>query len=450
MQIKDLTVGGIGKSLFFLSMPIISASFIQMTYNLIDMFWIGHYSAIAVAAIGAAAFYAWMSSALSLITKVGVEVCVSQSVGSNDRVLAHSFANIGVIVTLVFGALFASSLWFLAPEAMGFFGVDEVVRDEGAKYLRWIAPGFLFGFANQLFSGLYNAIGNSKPPFRINALGLITNIVLDPIFIYGWGFVPEMGLKGAALATSISQGVVFSLFAYRFFSSRSPIGPLSLFTSFVNRRALKLIYTGLPVGAQNLIFCIISMFVAQFAASFGSVGIAAYGVGAQIEAITWMSANGFATALCAFVGQNYGAGKYERIHRGYRFTLSVAILMTSLVAIAFASSGEFIFSFFVDDIETAMEGGRYLRINSFAQIFMALEIVSAGAFNGLGRTSLPASVSLIFNSLRIPIAYFLANTMGMGVDGVWWSIAISPLMKGSLLTILYLRHTSKIIKSNLE
>ncbi|MGL4993689.1 MAG: MATE family efflux transporter [Bacteroidales bacterium] len=450
MQIKDLTVGGIGKSLFFLSMPIISASFIQMTYNLIDMFWIGHYSAIAVAAIGAAAFYAWMSSGLSLITKVGVEVCVSQSIGRGDRAQAHSYANLGIILAMLFGLLFALILWVFAPEAIAFFGVDDIVRDEGASYLRWISPGFLFTFANQLFSGLYNAIGNSKPPFRINALGLITNIVLDPLFIYGWGIVPEMGLKGAAFATSISQGLVFILFAFRFFSVRSPIAPLSLFTSFINKRAFKLIKTGFPVGAQNLIFCVISMFVAQFAASFGSVGIAAYGVGAQIEAITWMSANGFATALCSFVGQNYGAGQFHRIHRGYIFTLTVAIIMTSIVAISFATAGEFIFGFFVDDPMTAMEGGKYLRINSFAQIFMALEIVSAGAFNGLGRTSLPASVSLTFNSLRIPIAYLLANSFGLGVDGVWWSIAISPVLKGSLLTILYLRYTSKIVKSSLH
>lgn len=449
MKINDLTVGSISRTLFALSIPIISASFIQMTYNLIDMFWIGHYSVVAVAAIGAAAFYGWMSSALSMIAKVGAEVNVSQALGRGDQSEAHRSAGEGISWALLLGTLFALLLSFLAPQAIGFFGVDAQVQAEGATYLRWVAPGFLFTFGNQLFSGLYNATGNSKPTFRINALGLVTNIALDPLFIYGWGPIPEMGLQGAALATSLSQGVVFLLFAYRFFSHHSPLTPLRIQLPIFTKRAYQLVYVGLPVGAQNLLFCLISMFVAQFAASYGNAGIAAYGVGAQIEAVTWMSAAGFSTALCAFVGQNYGARRYDRIHRGYRFTLGVAISLTTLVALAFAFAGEFLFGFFVDDAATAVAGGNYLRINSVAQIFMALEIVSAGAFNGLGRTSIPAYVSILFNTTRIPLAYLLANRFGMGIEGIWWSIAITPILKGSLLTVWYLRHTSRMIKEGL-
>ncbi|MGL5785869.1 MAG: MATE family efflux transporter [Bacteroidales bacterium] len=446
MQVKDLTTGSIARNLISLSVPIISASFVQMTYNMIDMFWIGHYSVTAVAAIGAAAFFSWMSNAFSYITKVGVEVTVSQALGEGDKSKAVDYARYGYTWSLIIGTLFAIFMMLFSRQAIGFFGLEESVEAEGAMFLRWIAPGFLLTFLNQVFSGIYNASGNSKPPFRINAVGLIANIILDPIFIYGWGPVPELGLKGAAIATTLSQLFVFSMFAARFFSAkRSPVQKMQFINPFKDPNSFRLLRIGAPVGAQNLLFCFISMFVAQLAASFGKEGIAAYGVGAQFEAVTWMSAGGFSTALCAFVGQNYGAHRFDRIKKAFAYTTRVAGVIGIVVSIAFLLAGDQLFSLFVSDPYTAHVGGGYLRIIALSQLFMILEIVSSGAFNGLGKTIPPSIVNITFNLMRIPLAYLFVYHLNWGITGVWWSISLSSVCKGIILYIWYFRYASRKI-----
>lgn len=450
MKYKDLTTGGIAANLIALSVPIISASFIQMTYNLIDMFWIGHFSAEAIAAIGAAAFFAWMSSALSLITKVGAEVTVSQSLGEGNKSKACKQALFGFSWSVYIGLTFALLLLFFAPQAIAFFGLDEKVSEEAIVYLRWISPGFLLTFINQLFSGIYNASGNSTPPFKINAFGLIVNIILDPLLIYGLGPIPSLGLKGAAIATSLAQLVVFWVFAYRFFSNkRSPIGKLTLVNPFKDVMGFNLLRVGLPVGAQNLFFCFISMFIAQLAATFGKEGIAAYGVGAQFEAINWMSAGGFSTALCAFVGQNFGAHRYDRIKKAFAYTTRVAGMIGLFVSIGFFLFGNELFSLFVADAQTALVGGGYLKVIAISQLFMILEIVSTGAFNGLGRTIPPAIVNISFNIARIPLAYLFVYTFGMGITGIWWSISLTTVIKGVLLYIWYSRYASQKVREGI-
>lgn len=450
MQVKDLTTGSIARNLISLSLPIISASFVQMTYNMIDMFWIGHYSATAVAAIGAAAFFSWMSNAFSYITKVGVEVTVSQALGEGNKQKAIDFARYGYTWSIIIGTLFATFMMLFSRQAIGFFGLEENVQAEGAMFLRWIAPGFLLTFLNQVFSGIYNASGNSKPPFRINAVGLIANIILDPIFIYGYGPVPEMGLKGAAIATTLSQAFVFLMFAWRFFSARrSPVNKLEFVNPFKDRGSFRLLRIGTPVGAQNLLFCFISMFVAQLAATFGKEGIAAYGVGAQFEAIAWMSAGGFSTALCAFVGQNFGAHRFDRIKKAFAYTTRVAGSIGIVVSIAFLVGAEQLFSLFVSDQYTAEVGAGYLRIIAISQLFMILEIVSSGAFNGLGKTIPPSLVNITFNALRIPLAYLFVYTLGWGIQGVWWSISLTSVCKGIILYTWYSRYSSRKIAEGL-
>ncbi|MGL5318678.1 MAG: MATE family efflux transporter [Bacteroidales bacterium] len=450
MQVKDLTTGNIAQSLISLSLPIISASFVQMTYNMIDMFWIGHYSVTAVAAIGAAAFFSWMSNAFSFITKVGVEVTVSQALGEGDKSKAKDYARYGFAWSLIIGTLFAIFIMLFSRQAIGFFGLEEEVQLEGAMYLRWVAPGFLLTFLNQLFSGIYNASGNSKPPFRINAVGLIANILLDPLLIYGYGPFPELGLKGAAIATTLSQTFVFGMFAWRFFSAhRSPVDKLVFTNPFKEPESFRLLRIGAPVGAQNLLFCFISMFVAQLAATFGKEGLAAYGVGAQFEAITWMSAGGFSTALCAFVGQNYGALRYDRIKKAYSYTIRVAGVIGILVTILFLTAGDQLFSLFVSDEYTAHLGGGYLRIIALSQFFMILEIVSSGAFNGLGKTIPPSVVNISFNLLRIPFAYIFTYHFGIGIEGVWWSITLTSVCKGIILYVWYSRYSTRKIAEGL-
>ena len=158
--------------------------------------------------------------------------------------------------------------------------------------------------------------------------------------------------------------------------------------------------------------------------------------GGQIEGITWNTSTGFSTALGSFVAQNFAASKMNRGNRAFRYTLMMMGALGIVVTLIFVLYGEEIFSLFVPEREAYIAGGEYLLIIGFSQLFMMLEITTQGMFNGIGRTTPPAIISIVFNTLRIPIAMILGNRMG--VTGVWWAISLTSIFKGIILLSWYL------------
>lgn len=150
-----------------------------------------------------------------------------------------------------------------------------------------------------------------------------------------------------------------------------------------------------------------------------------------------MTAAGFSTALAAFTGQNYGAGNYQRIRQGYWLTLRIAGGIGLFAGILFFIFNREIFSLFVTETAAIDAGGEYLRILALSQLFMVTESVTAGAFNGTGHTAPPALSGILLTGIRIPMAYFLTTFPTLGLTGIWWSISISSILKGTLLPLWF-------------
>ncbi|MDR2413665.1 MAG: MATE family efflux transporter [Odoribacteraceae bacterium] len=436
-EINDLTRGGVGKSVWSMAIPLITASFIQMAYSLTDMFWVGRLGSESVAAVGAAAFFLWLCNSLSMICKVGVEVAVSQSLGARQPLRARVYANQAALLASILAFLYAAFIWLMADHLISLFHLETSISGRSATYLRTTVPGLFFLFHNNVFSGIYNGQGNSKTPFKILSAGFICNIIFDPLFIYGAGVIPPLGVTGAALATVLSQCVVFVIFAYNLYYKRSPLGKLRLVGRLRRRFTARVATLGFPVSLQNGLFALFSLALATLAARWGHVGLAVQSIGAQVEALTWMTAAGFSTALAAFVGQNFGARDFERIRRGYRYTLKLAGSVSLVATIAFFFFGRPIFSLFVREPGTVEAGNDYLRILALSQIFSAFESVTAGAFNGLGRTIPPAITGIFLTGARVPLAYYLITLPFLGLNGVWWSITLSSILKGAVLMTWY-------------
>ncbi|WP_199898520.1 MATE family efflux transporter [Prolixibacter bellariivorans] len=199
-QSTDLTYGHIPQQIIKLSVPIMGTSFIQMAYSMIDMIWLGRVGSDAVAAVGAATFFTWLGISLMLITRTGAEVGVSQSLGSGDNKRAISFAQQSLTGALVLAILYGILTYIFAPGLIGFFKLTNTdVNHNAVSYLRIISAGSLLYYSNPTFSGVFNGAGNSKLPFRINSIGLMLNIVADPLLIFGVGPIPQMGSDGAAM-----------------------------------------------------------------------------------------------------------------------------------------------------------------------------------------------------------------------------------------------------------
>jgi Na+-driven multidrug efflux pump len=196
---------------------------------------------------------------------------------------------------------------------------------------------------------------------------------------------------------------------------------------------------------MNIFFSLINMNLVRIASIHGGhLGVTSQTTGGQIEGITWNTTQGFATALGSFVAQNYSANKMERAKKALTFTLKTMLSFGVLVSIAFMIFGNNIFSIFIPEREAYLAGGDYLFILGISQVFMMLELTTQGMFNGIGRTSPPAIISIVFNAIRIPFAMFLAARVG--VTGVWWAITITTLFKGTILTMWYYLVQRKIMR----
>ncbi len=438
MQKVDLLHGRILPSLAKLAFPIMATQLIQMAYNLTDMIWIGRVGSGAVAAVGASGMYLWLANGLATIPRLGGQVKVAHALGSGDteRAAAYAAASFRLGAVLA-GACTTVYLIFYKPLTAFFHLNDPAVVRDAECYLLVVALGLLFSFFNQIFTGLFTCMGASTVTFRSTAAGLAANIVLDPLFIFGLGPLPALGVAGAAIATVLAQGVVFLLFLLAARREGALFPHLQLRRRRSRADYADILRIGLPVSVQSIFFSSLSMIIARLIAGWGDAAVAVQKVGSQIESISWMTADGFASAVNAFVAQNYGAKQPARIRRG---TAGAAALMagwgllTGALLVIFPQA---LFRVFIQEEAVLPMGVDYLRILGYSQLFMCMEITCTGAFQGLGRPMVPTVVSVIFNTARIPMALILSAT-ALSLNGVWWAITLSSILKGLIIPVWFL------------
>lgn len=432
---KDLTTGSIRKGIWGMSIPLIASSFIQMAYNLTDMIWLGHLGSECVAAVGVAGFFTWLCNSLSFIGKAGSEVTISQSLGGRKKNRARIYANQAAMLSFILAIIYAATVFTAAPLLTSFFHLEDYIADMAVEYMRIVSFGIFFTFNNNTFTGIYNGQGDSKTPLKIVSIGLVLNMILDPLLIYA----ADMGTAGAGIATTVSQMVVFIIFIFKIYVKQSPLGHLRFFVRPRKTFMWRVASLGLPVSMQSALFAIISMVLGSLAATFGYVGLSVQSIGAQIEAITWMTGAGFSTALASFVGQNYGAKNYDRIQQGYRFTMKLAMSISSVATVLFIFFGRQLFRIFVTDAPTLDAGRDYMIILAVSQVFVSLESVTTGVFNGCGRTIPPAVNGIVLNILRIPLAWGLSSIPVLGLNGIWIAVSFTSILKGVILWLRYRR-----------
>lgn len=439
----DLTKGNIFKQIILVSLPVMATSLVQMAYNLTDLFWLGRISDDAVAAAGFGGFFIWLGNAVILLARIGTEVRVSQQIGQENEAEAKAFALTGIQMELILSFIYALLLILFTPTWISFFQIkDAHVHQEAITYLRLVSFGMVFFAINPVLSAALNGTGNTFWPFVISSLGLVINMILDPIFI----FVLDLNVAGAAIATALAQVIVTIIFIIYFKVRNSILSGIKLLSRINWSRVKNILRLGVPSALQSALFTFISMIITRIVVSVAvdSGANAAQEIGQQIESLSWLVAGGFSTALGAFVGQNFGAKKYDRVLKGVRVSFIAMAVYGILVTGLLYFAAEPLFTVFIqDEPDTILIGIDYLKILAFSQVFMIIEAVFGGALNGLGTTVPQSVVSITFNILRIPMAYFLSFNLGYGLNGIWTALTISSILKGIVITIWFKLYITK-------
>ena len=435
----NLTKGPILKTLTKLAIPIMASYFIGTLYNITDMAWIGQLGSKAVAGVGVGGMFTWLSQGLSSIARMGGQVQVAQCIGRGDREKAHGYAQVAIQLAFYMGLIFALiSLIFVHP-MVGFFNLtDPEAYSAAVSYTRIACGLIVFSFLAVTLTGLYTAQGDSQTPFWANLIGLATNMILDPILILGPGPFPKLGVIGAAIATVTAQFIVMGIMVLGVMRQKKEnvLKGIRLAAVIPGSYLKGICQIGIPSGIQDMTYCFISMILTRMVSGFGAEALATQRVGGQIESISWHTADGFAAALNAFTAQNYGAGNMDRVKKGYRASLLTVGIWGLLVTAIFVFAPNTIARIFFHEPKAIAIAVSYLIIIGLSEAFLCVEITTIGAISGLGKTHLCSIISILFTSMRIPLAIVLGNT-SLGLDGIWWALSSTTMIKGIIFTATF-------------
>lgn len=443
----DILAGPILSSLVRFALPFMLTSLFTTFYTLTDLIWLGRLSSDAVAAAGVIGYLIWMGDSVALIARTGLGVVTAQKQGAGAKDIDDALSA-GLALSFISALIFAALMFLISDTFVSFYKLGEKVNVPAGEYAYIVFLGMIFKIMHFSYSQAYQSLGDSKKPFLINLIGLITNVILDPVLIFGFGPIPALGIAGAAWATTIAQLLVFLVFyldgkiiAGKFTVEENPlahIGKIRFFKKQDKGLFKKIFFIGLPVFLMSTAFCIISMILNRMMSTFGALAVAVSTIGSQLESLNWMTVEGFGGALTAMTAQNIGAKNRDRVFKimdtGIMLITSIGLAVMAL----FLLFGRQLFVLFLPFDKAGQDlGTLYLFIFSFSEVFMALETASASCYNAMGRTLPPALISVIFNCMRIPLGLFLMPKIG--IAGVWAAMSISSVLKGTILFIILRR-----------
>ncbi|PIR87928.1 MAG: MATE family efflux transporter [Candidatus Harrisonbacteria bacterium CG10_big_fil_rev_8_21_14_0_10_45_28] len=435
---KNLTEGPIFKSILVLAIPIIFSSLLQTTYNLTDTFWVGRLGAGAVAAVSLSFPVMFLIFAVGGGLAVAGTILVAQYKGkkdefSVDHVTSQTFSMM-FIVSILIGIIG----YLISPSIISFIGADAIVNPMAIEYLRVSFLGVLFVFIYYVFESLMRGVGNAKTPVFIVSATVLLNLVLDPLFIFGWGPFPAMGVSGAALATVCTQALaaivgVILLFSGRYglrlkFKSLKPDFPL----------IRKMFFLGMPSSIEQSSRALSFVFLTLLAAKFGTIALAAYGIRNRISSFLILPALGLAVAASAIIGQNLGAQKPERAQKTAKAALIATFISLTTLGMVFFIFAENIIGWFVPgDLEVIKMGTLFLRITAPTLGLLGIEIVAGGILRGAGATASAMTLAVVsLWVLHIPVAFLLVNYTSLSEVGLWISFAFGNVTGATLGLIL--------------
>jgi len=432
---QDLTKGSVGKKLIFFALPIILGMMLHTAYNIIDAIFIGMLGPKELAAVSLTFPVVFIFIAFASGIGIGANTLIAQAIGKKNIREADNFAEHALVLGAGIGIAIAILGILFSPILFTLMGADAEVLPLTIEYSTPVFIGLIFMFAWFISDSILKAQGNSKIPTRNLAISVVLNIILDPILIFGFGPVPAMGLFGAAVATVFSRVIAAALNFYYIYTPKSVIS-LAL-RDFKPRLSCikRMLAVGLPASAAQTLTAGGFILLTGVVGGFGSFAIAAFGVGLRINSVVVMPMVGISMSLVSFVGQNVGAGNYERAARvallARRFTLVLSILLAGLVLLF----PEQIMRMFSQDPNVVAIGISYLSISPFAYILYGSYFAFGGAFMGTGKTHYFLITNAIYWTTAVVAAWLLAPIIGL--RGVWVSFVLAAAIEFVIVTGIF-------------
>lgn len=427
---NKFTEGKILNSLVSLALPIIFANILQTTYQLIDTFWLGRLGANAVAAVSLSFPVLFLVLSLGSGLTLAGTVMVSQYKGAENQKMVDFSSSQSVFLILIISAILAVISFYSAGPLMRIIGAGPDIYDDSVAYFKVSSLGFVFLFLFFIFQSLMRGIGNVMLPVYVILFTVFLNLILDPLFIYGYGPVPGFGVAGAAVASVITQGLSAVIGLAILFRGKSGIR-INVGSMKINMENLKRTFNiGFPASVEQSTRALGMTMMVIIVTSFGSEVVAAYGIGARILSFVIIPALGLAIATTSLVGQNIGALKIKRAEQVANLSNKVAFFGLTGIGILLFLVAEPLTAFFIpNDPEVIRDGALFIKIMAPSFGLLGVQQVTNGVFNGAGFTKASMLISILsLWIIRFPLAYILSYNTDLGYEGIWWSFPVSNLI----------------------
>jgi len=428
----NITFGSIDRAIVLLAVPMIFEMLMESLFAVVDIFFVSKIGVNAVAVVGLTESILTIVYSLGWGLAMGATAMVARRVGEKDFNAASVAGVQAIYIALAVSLLISLAGIFFSEEILRLMGASEDVIKEGKGFTKIMLTGNFVIMLLFLINGIFRGAGDAALAMRSLWIANAFNIILDPLFIFGIGPFPEMGVEGAAVATTIGRSIGVLCQVYHLFNGKGLI-KIHADNWRLRWNIIKSLVDVSAGGTGQFIIASASwIFMMRIMSQFGSVALAGYTIAIRVIIFTILPAWGMANAAATMVGQNLGAQQPERAEKAVWRTGFFNMIFMGTVMIVFLLFAKSIVSFFTNEKEVIDNATQCLTVVSLGYIFYSYGMIIAQSFNGAGDTRTPTILNFFgFWVLQIPLAYLLANTFLLGPSGVFWAIVISE----SALTI---------------
>jgi putative MATE family efflux protein len=444
---RDFTKAPLGHAIFILAVPMVLEMMMESVFAVVDIFFVSRLGPEAVATVGITESVMTIVYAIGAGLSVATTALVARRIGEKRKkeagVVAFQAILAGVFVSLLIaipGILFAKEFLLL-------MGATETMAEEGAWYPAIVFGGNAVVMLLFIINAVFRSSGDAAISMRVVWFANIINLVLDPLLIFGIGPFPELGLAGAAIATTTGRGLAVIYQFYLLFRGNHRI---KLYLHSI-RIKVKVMLELLEISGggilQNLVATSSWIFLVRIIAVSGPEALAGYTIAIRIILFSLLPAWGLSNAAATLVGQNLGAKKPERAEKSVWITGYANMIFMGTISLFLALFPDFFMKLFIADAEVIANGAMALRIISFGFVFYALGMVLIQGFNGSGDTFTPTKINLLcFWIVEIPLAYLLAVTLQMGLAGASIAIVTAESLLAVIAWLLFRKGKWKLKK----
>ncbi len=426
---QEFTSGSIRRAVFMLSVPMVLEMMMESIFFLVDAYYVSSLGANAIATVGLTESVLTLVYAVAIGLSMGVTAIVARRVGEKDIKGASQTAVQAILLGVVLSILISIPGILYPKEILALMGGEPDLVEEGYGFTQILLGGNVTIMLLFLINAVFRGAGDASVAMRVLIFSNVLNIILDPIFIFGFGPVPAFGVQGAAIATTIGRGsaVIFQLLILFYGWSKIKV----TFKDLVFKAQLMFTLIKVSLGGigQFIIGTSSWVFLMRIMAEFGSEVLAGYTIAIRVLMFTLMPSWGMSNAAATLVGQNLGAAKPERAEQSVWKTGKYNAYFMLFVSVFYLVFAEVILKIFSDDLQVIEYGALSLRVIAAGYVFYAYGMVITQSFNGAGDTKTPTVINFFcFWVFQLPFAYLAALVMNWGVVGVLWAITFAEVL----------------------